>query len=105
LHAEVGIRAFHVTAVQTCALPFFLLGVALTHDVLPWSEYRLELAYYNNKEKFSSPGVAPGIRDPFGIPPNSSDSDFKRYDANFRSEERRGGRGRTELWPRADSRM
>ena len=60
-----------------------LLGVDLTHDVLPWWEYRLELAYYNNKEKFSSPGVAPGIRDPFGIPANSSDSDFKRYDANF----------------------
>lgn len=61
----------------------FLLGVDLTQEVLPWWEYRLELAYYNNKEKFSSPGVAPGIRDPFGIPPNSSDSDFKRYDANF----------------------
>lgn len=60
-----------------------LLGVDLAHEVLPWWEYRVELAYYNNKEKFSSPGVAPGVRDPFGIPPNSSDSDFKRYDANF----------------------
>lgn len=60
-----------------------LLGVDLTHEVLPWWEYRLELAYYNNKEKLSSPGVAPGIRDPFGIPPTSSDNDFKRYDANL----------------------
>lgn len=60
-----------------------LLGVDLTHEVLPWWEYRLELAYYNNKEKLSSPGVAPGIRDPFGIPATSSDNDFKRYDANL----------------------
>jgi len=60
-----------------------LLGVDLTHEILPWWEYRLELAYYNNREKLSSPGVAPGIRDPFGIPPTNSDNDFKRYDANF----------------------
>lgn len=72
-----------IRSVDRSNIDQLLLGVDLTHEVLPWWEYRLELAYYNNKEKLSSPGVAPGIRDPFGIPPTSSDNDFKRYDANL----------------------
>lgn len=62
-----------------------LLGLGYTHSPVGWWEYGIKLSYYNTKEKFSSPGVAPGERDPFGIPPNESDSDYKNYDANVTS--------------------
>jgi outer membrane cobalamin receptor len=62
-----------------------LLGLGYTHSPALWWEYGIKLSYYNTKEKFSSPGVAPGERDPFGIPPNESDSDYKNYDANVTS--------------------
>ncbi|MCI0481250.1 MAG: TonB-dependent receptor, partial [Candidatus Dadabacteria bacterium] len=62
-----------------------LLGLGYTHSPALWWEYGIKLSYYNTKEKFSSPGVAPGERDPFGIPPNESDSDYKNYDANITS--------------------
>lgn len=61
----------------------FLLGVNYSHVPLEWWDYEVKLGFYNNKEKFTSPGVAPGERDPFGIPPNDSDTDFKRYDVNL----------------------
>jgi len=61
----------------------FLVGVNFSHVPFEWWDYELKLGFYNNKEKFTSPGVAPGERDPFGIPPNSSDNNFKRYDINF----------------------
>jgi vitamin B12 transporter len=62
-----------------------LIGLNYTHSPALWWEYGIKLSYYNTKEKFSSPGVAPGERDPFGIPPNESDSDYKNYDANITS--------------------
>jgi outer membrane cobalamin receptor len=62
-----------------------LIGLNYTHSPALWWEYGIKLSYYNTKEKFSSPGVAPGERDPFGIPPNESDSDYKNYDANMTS--------------------
>ncbi len=60
----------------------YLFGLGFTHSPAEWWEYGVKLGFYNNKEKFSSPGIAPGERDPFGIPPNESDSDYKNYDAN-----------------------
>ncbi len=62
-----------------------LLGLGYTHSPALWWEYGIKLSFYNTKEKFSSPGVAPGERDPFGIPPNEADSDYKNYDANITS--------------------
>ncbi len=41
-------------------------------------DYTIKASYYDRDEAVSSPGVAPGSRDPFGIPPNSSDSRFER---------------------------
>ncbi len=61
----------------------FLLGLNYTHSPVKWWEYSIKLGYYNDKEDFTSPGIAPGVRDPFGIPPNESDSDYKNYDANL----------------------
>ncbi len=56
----------------------FTLGMILAHDFRPWWRSQLKSNFYLRKEEHSSPGVAPGLRDPFGIPPNSSDNQFKR---------------------------
>lgn len=39
----------------------------------------LTVQYYDREEHIDSPGVAPGVRDPVGIPPNLSDSRYRRY--------------------------
>jgi iron complex outermembrane receptor protein/vitamin B12 transporter len=43
----------------------------------------LNASQYLREEDVVSPGVAPGVRDPFGIPRNSSDSEFRRSNASF----------------------
>lgn len=57
----------------------FSLGVKLNHDPLPVWGYGFEFEMFNRQENQSSPGVAPGIRDPFGIPVNSADNSFQRF--------------------------
>src|SRR5690606_40605103 len=44
-HAEDGIRAFHVTGVQTCALPIFASGERGT----PWGALSCELRSVNHR--------------------------------------------------------
>ena len=55
------------------------VGINLTHDLFPWWQYSLQVRILDHQEDASSPGVAPGMRDPFGIPPNTNDNDFQRY--------------------------
>lgn len=69
--------------VDTKNIDQILAGLKFSHVPYEWWDYDVQLGFYNNKEKFTSPGVAPGERDPFGIPPNDSDTDFKRYDINL----------------------
>ncbi len=57
----------------------FSLGVNLHHDPSPVWRYRFEFEMFDRQEDQSSPGVAPGLRDPFGIPLNSADNSFQRY--------------------------
>ncbi len=40
--------------------------------------FRAKLFHYSYDEFVNSPGVAPGERDPFGVPPNLVDSELKR---------------------------
>ncbi|HLN86758.1 MAG TPA: TonB-dependent receptor, partial [Candidatus Limnocylindrales bacterium] len=40
--------------------------------------YDLKSSFYNSVDDVKSPGVAPGLRDPFGIPPNRSEGSFQR---------------------------
>jgi len=56
----------------------FTIGAEFGHELLPWWEYTLKASFYDRQETVSSPGVAPGLRDPFGIPPNSGETDFRR---------------------------
>ncbi|HSG05175.1 MAG TPA: TonB-dependent receptor, partial [Nitrospiria bacterium] len=55
-----------------------LLGLGLSH--LPYSKFSVTLQadYFDRSETVDSPGVAPGIRDPFGVPPKTVDNDFYR---------------------------
>lgn len=55
-------------------------GLSLNHRVRHGWEYRVKTGFYGRWEESDSPGVAAGIRDPFGIPPNRSDTRFDRSD-------------------------
>ena len=57
----------------------FLFGLDIEHEVFSYWEYKIDFGFYSNKEDVVSPGVSPGIRDPFGIPPSTIKNDFKRY--------------------------
>lgn len=56
----------------------FSLSLELSHEITERLGYRLAGTWFARDEDFSSPGVAPGVRDPFGIPPNATDSRFRR---------------------------
>ena len=64
----------------------FSLGFNLDHDPSPVWGYRFEFEMFDRQEDQSSPGVAPGIRDPFGIPVNSADNSFQRYGATLTNQ-------------------
>ncbi len=51
----------------------------LLHRLNKLLELSFKGSLFHHEEDITSPGVAPGIRDPFGIPINSSDSKFTRY--------------------------
>ncbi|MFP4352741.1 MAG: TonB-dependent receptor plug domain-containing protein, partial [Puniceicoccaceae bacterium] len=44
--------------------------------------------YYRAEEEVDSPGVAPGLRDPFGIPSNSEETEFDRWGIDSHLEHR-----------------
>ena len=56
------------------------LGIELSHVLLAHWNASIRAGYYDRQEDIDSPGVAPGVRDPFGIPPNTSDNHYRRYD-------------------------
>jgi outer membrane cobalamin receptor len=59
-----------------------VFGVGVTHragDVT----FALSLGYFDRDDHIDSPGVAPGIRDPFGVPPSIVDTNLKRFTATF----------------------
>ncbi|MFQ5779873.1 MAG: TonB-dependent receptor plug domain-containing protein [Nitrospiria bacterium] len=53
-------------------------GATFGHEVRSWWRFNIKADYYGRREEVSSPGVAPGKRNPFGIPANSSDNGFRR---------------------------
>ncbi len=56
----------------------FTAGAEIRSRSFKWIELDLKLSWYDKKEDTSSPGVAPGLRDPFGIPVNSSVNRYRR---------------------------
>ena len=45
--------------------------------------FALQLGYFDRNDHIDSPGVAPGIRDPFGVPASVVDTNLTRYSATF----------------------
>ncbi len=54
-------------------------GAELLSELRPELEFSLRADGLQRRADFRSPGVAPGVRDPFGIPANRSDDEFNRY--------------------------
>lgn len=59
-----------------------LFGAGLTQR-LSDATVSLTLGYFERDEVIDSPGVAPGIRDPFGVPASLVDTDFERFTATL----------------------
>ncbi len=53
------------------------LGVNYQHVPSDRWSYDIGLRFFDGRGDIESPGVAPGLRDPFGIPPNTSDSRYR----------------------------
>jgi outer membrane cobalamin receptor len=43
--------------------------------------FSLTAGYFDRDDHIDSPGVAPGVRDPFGVPPSDVDTNLTRYSA------------------------
>jgi len=61
------------------------VGASYAHHLSERFEYHLITSYYRRQEMLRSPGVAPGLRDPFGIPPNDTDNLLNRTHVSIHS--------------------
>jgi vitamin B12 transporter len=61
------------------------MGLEIGYETLSSLELSLKGGWYHHEEHAWSPGVAPGARDPFGIPPNTSDSTLDRMNIEAKS--------------------
>ncbi|MFL6619991.1 MAG: TonB-dependent receptor plug domain-containing protein, partial [Povalibacter sp.] len=64
-----------------------IVGAGLSHQIGN-ADFALALGYFDRDDQIDSPGVAPGVRDPFGIPPSAIDSNFTRYSATLSGTQR-----------------
>jgi vitamin B12 transporter len=67
-----------------------LFGANITHHAGPGT-YSLSVGYFDRNDHVESPGVAPGVRDPFGVPPSLVDSSIERLTATFSGTYRLSG--------------
>jgi vitamin B12 transporter len=67
-----------------------LFGANVTHYAGP-ATYSLSVGYFDRNDHVESPGVAPGVRDPFGVPPSLVDSSIERLTATFSGTYRLSG--------------
>jgi vitamin B12 transporter len=59
-----------------------VFGAGIAHRA-GGATFALTLGYFDRDDHIESPGVAPGIRDPFGVPPSIVDSNFTRLTATL----------------------
>ncbi len=64
-----------------------VFGVGLSHRAGD-ATFELALGYFERDDHINSPGVAPGVRDPFGVPPSIVDSNISRLTATFTGTQR-----------------
>ncbi len=61
------------------------IGLSFRQDLSRLWAHELNSSFYYRKEAVISPGVAPGVRDFFGIPANRTDNRFERLDVVWHS--------------------
>jgi vitamin B12 transporter len=61
------------------------LRVELSQAPIRWIDYSASFSYRHRREQRDSPGVAPGVRDPFGIPAESSRDVLDYYAFSLRN--------------------
>ena len=54
-------------------------GFELNQRLRSWLDYSISTNYYRRREHDDFPGIAAGLRDPFGIPEQSSRDSFQRF--------------------------
>jgi vitamin B12 transporter len=64
-----------------------VFGAGITH-LAGDATFNLTLGYFDREDHVDSPGVAPGVRDPFGVPPSAIDSTLERFTATFTGTQR-----------------
>jgi len=52
------------------------------------ANFALQVGYFDHDDHIDSPGVAPGLRDPFGVPPSVVDTNLTRYSATLTGTQR-----------------
>ena len=64
-----------------------VFGAGIEHQAGNAS-FAFNLGYFTRDDHIESPGVAPGVRDPFGVPPSLVDSSIERFTATFTGTQR-----------------
>ena len=59
-----------------------VFGAGVTHRA-GGATFALTLGLFDRDDHIDSPGIAPGVRDPFGVPPSIVDSNLTRFTATF----------------------
>jgi vitamin B12 transporter len=59
-----------------------VFGLGVTHRAGS-ATFGLTLGYFDRDDHIDSPGIAPGVRDPFGVPPSIVDSNLTRFTATL----------------------
>jgi outer membrane cobalamin receptor len=59
-----------------------VFGAGITHRAGE-ATFALTLGYFDRDDHIDSPGIAPGVRDPFGVPPSIVDSTLSRFTATL----------------------
>ncbi|MBW2398332.1 MAG: TonB-dependent receptor [Deltaproteobacteria bacterium] len=78
------------------------LHVELSQAPIRWIDYAASFSYRHRRERRDAPGVAPGLRDPFGIPAESSRDVLDYYAFSLRNtvyRDREVGSSDGELFP------
>jgi vitamin B12 transporter len=71
-----------IRTVETRDADETLFGAGITHRAGA-AAFSLALGYFDRDDHIDSPGIAPGVRDPFGVPPSVVDSSIQRLTATF----------------------
>jgi outer membrane cobalamin receptor len=62
------------------------LGMTFEHEPFSWWTYHVQFGLYNRREDVNSPGIAPGLGNPFGVPASESHTNFERYELTLQHE-------------------